>query len=285
MDNLNEFIQMCEESMITDANLGDIAIEGLNMNTAKLIRSEDIKKARELVKSAKKLKKEKNFRQAIKNLENAKTMVIKMKSTIDRTNEPDNMWSAFLSYLTPIFSTLPTEKLTGFMIIPTGRDSFYIRYTTEIYTDSMSKNTRSNVKTRLQEKLNLFIHNINISIKAYKELEKKHKIAASKVAKESAIGEDADYDVEIAMEEVLETALESKLSSEDREKLPDEMFGVPELRKFPLHDKEHIFLAIKYFKFCKGTYRKQLAESIVKRMNDLDIPVKFDDKSLISKYL
>lgn len=89
---------------------------------------------------------------------------------------------------------------------------------------------------------------------------------------------------EEALESVLVEALEAKLTKAERDKLPDELFGLPKQRKFPLNDEHHVFQAIKFFHFCKGKDRKELANNIVKRMRELNISIKFDEKSLITKY-
>ena len=55
-----------------------------------------------------------------------------------------------------------------------------------------------------------------------------------------------------------------KLSTKERNKLPDKKFGLPNERKYPLNDKEHVLLAIKFFNYCEKDKRKELANNIIK---------------------
>lgn len=47
------------------------------------------------------------------------------------------------------------------------------------------------------------------------------------------------------------------LSSDERKKLPDDAFGVPEERKFPLVDKGHVISALNYFHSYKGDKKRK----------------------------
>ena len=72
---------------------------------------------------------------------------------------------------------------------------------------------------------------------------------------------------------------ESKLTTDDRNDLPDEMFGLLIYdddgnliaRKYPLHDKEHVLQAVRFFNRSPDDedLRKQLARNIVRRAEEL----------------
>ena len=54
--------------------------------------------------------------------------------------------------------------------------------------------------------------------------------------------------------------------------LKDDDFGIPELRKFPMHDKKHVLLAIKFFNTYVGTkYEKELADNINRKIKEFKI--------------
>lgn len=287
----------------------DSVLEGMNLDAAKMIKDEDVKKARYLVKEAKKLKKAKMFKEAISNLNEAEKLIINMKKKVDALPETTTIPQKIASAFTPIFTLMPTERIKNFMIVPTGNNSYYIYYETERFTDHYSQSTSSSVKERLQLKFNLFLNNLQKTRRGYEELAKKYKNSPAKesfslsedlyeinneIVTESYINNkkatesfnyEEEEEIENVMEAVLTTALEARLTKKDKENLPDEMFGIPSKRKFPLHDKDHIFTAIKFFKFAKESDRKELAENIIRRMKELDMPINFKEKSTISKYI
>ena len=57
------------------------------------------------------------------------------------------------------------------------------------------------------------------------------------------------------------------------ESLKPSDYGIPELKKFPMHDKKHVLLAIKFFNTYVGTkYEKELANNINKKIQEFKIP-------------
>ena len=60
-----------------------------------------------------------------------------------------------------------------------------------------------------------------------------------------------------------EYLLEEKLDTKERNSLDDSKFGLPELRKYPLNDKAHVLLAIKFFNHCPEEDRDKLAHNIL----------------------
>lgn len=55
----------------------------------------------------------------------------------------------------------------------------------------------------------------------------------------------------------------------------DKKFGVPEQKKFPLPDADHVRSAIRFFNYVDPKYEKELAEAILERMKEYDMS--FDD--------
>lgn len=96
----------------------------------------------------------------------------------------------------------------------------------------------------------------------------------------------------------LDVALEVKLTKSERDKLPDDAFGLPKQRKYPLiltkpedrteDDKDggsHIRNAIAFFHFCKEEDRKELAENIMKAIKKYNLDIKISEKNIIRKYV
>lgn len=57
-----------------------------------------------------------------------------------------------------------------------------------------------------------------------------------------------------------------------RSELPDEVFGIPEERKYPMPDKKHTLSAIKLFGHVEPKYEEELAKNIIKNMKKYNIP-------------
>lgn len=62
---------------------------------------------------------------------------------------------------------------------------------------------------------------------------------------------------------------------EHADKEDDKKFGVPEQKKFPLPDADHVKSAIRFFNYVDPKYEKELAEAILERMKEYDMS--FDD--------
>ena len=66
---------------------------------------------------------------------------------------------------------------------------------------------------------------------------------------------------------------EKVLSTKERNKLQDEYFGIPELKKYPMPDKNHVLSAMRYFNKCPKGYEKILAKNIIKKAKEFDIGI------------
>ena len=83
----------------------------------------------------------------------------------------------------------------------------------------------------------------------------------------------------------MKSALSEKaLDTKARNELDDDDFGIPEKRKFPLIDKSHILMAIRYFYSCDLKYKKQLANRINKAARKLGLKVDINKANPFYKY-
>lgn len=71
-----------------------------------------------------------------------------------------------------------------------------------------------------------------------------------------------------------------------RSDLPDNVFGIPEERKYPMLDKKHTLSAIKLFGHVEDKYEKELANNIIKNMKKFNISNDVvGDNNKLKKYL
>ena len=72
-------------------------------------------------------------------------------------------------------------------------------------------------------------------------------------------------------EDWLKHTNESTLPSKERNKLDDDVFGIPSLRKYPLNDKAHVLAAIRMFNRVDRKHEKELAHNIIAAMEKYKI--------------
>lgn len=83
-----------------------------------------------------------------------------------------------------------------------------------------------------------------------------------------------------------ESTLEESMSSKERNELDDDDFGIPELRKYPIHDKKHVEQAIKMFNHVEKKYESELADNILDAMERYHISTDVvGDKNRLKKYI
>jgi hypothetical protein len=106
------------------------------------------------------------------------------------------------------------------------------------------------------------------------------------------IAKDLDKNIKIyrkyftdKMNNTIEPVKESKLNAEDRNELKDSEFGIPELRKYPLNDRQHTVQAIRMFNYCPEEYREELAKRIKAAMRKFDISMEFGVNNKIKDYI
>lgn len=78
---------------------------------------------------------------------------------------------------------------------------------------------------------------------------------------------------------------ESSAEEMKRSELPDDAFGIPEERKYPLDTEEHVRSAIKLFNHVDNKYEADLAKRIITKMKEYNISdITVGDKNRFSKY-
>ena len=69
----------------------------------------------------------------------------------------------------------------------------------------------------------------------------------------------------------------------------EDLYGVPELKKFPMPDKKHVKSAIRFFNYVDPKYEKELAEAILEKADefglDLESDISVGDENRFGKYL
>ena len=83
-----------------------------------------------------------------------------------------------------------------------------------------------------------------------------------------------------------EYIFEAKLDSKTRKDLPDEDFGLPKERRYPMPDEEHVLLAIKFFNHVEKEKEAELAKNIIRKVKEYDMAdkVKVGDKNRFKPY-
>lgn len=76
----------------------------------------------------------------------------------------------------------------------------------------------------------------------------------------------------------------AKLTAAQLKALPDEMFGLPKTRQYPMPDKVHVIKAIQFFKYCKDKDKKELAKNINRRAKELKMKIRVQPTSAFYKY-
>lgn len=66
----------------------------------------------------------------------------------------------------------------------------------------------------------------------------------------------------------------NKLSYEDRKELPSSVFGLPELREYPMPDAVHVKAAEAYFRYCPDELKPRLARAILSFAKHFGVDIK-----------
>lgn len=83
-----------------------------------------------------------------------------------------------------------------------------------------------------------------------------------------------------------EPMFESAMKANERNALDDAEFGLPRLRKYPLHDRKHVAQAIRMFGHVKiESDRKTLAAAIVKKYDEFQMTTKVGKNNPLYKYV
>lgn len=93
------------------------------------------------------------------------------------------------------------------------------------------------------------------------------------------------YTLKNVVNTVSKLIFESELSYFERQRLLPSDFGIPNKRKYPIHDEDHVRAAIRMFNNCDPDEEEELAESIIKRMKKFGITdVKVSAANRFRKY-
>lgn len=58
--------------------------------------------------------------------------------------------------------------------------------------------------------------------------------------------------------------MNDRLDTEERKGLPDNIFGLPERREYPMPDAAHVRAAEAYFRYCPEELKPRLAKAILR---------------------
>ena len=74
--------------------------------------------------------------------------------------------------------------------------------------------------------------------------------------------------------------MNDRLSYEEKKELPDNVFGLPERREYPMPDAAHVRAAEAYFRYCPEDLKPRLARAILKRAQLFGVDV--ESQSVLS---
>lgn len=58
--------------------------------------------------------------------------------------------------------------------------------------------------------------------------------------------------------------MDDRLDTEERRELPDDLYGLPARREYPMPDAAHVRAAEAYFRYCPEDLKPELARNILK---------------------
>lgn len=64
------------------------------------------------------------------------------------------------------------------------------------------------------------------------------------------------------------------LDTEERRELPDDLYGLPERREYPMPDAAHVRAAEAYFRYCPEDLKPKLARAILRFASEYGVDVK-----------
>ena len=67
--------------------------------------------------------------------------------------------------------------------------------------------------------------------------------------------------------------MNDKLDTKERKELPDSVFGLPEIREYPMPDAAHVRAAEAYFLYCPEELKPTLARAILRFANEYGVDV------------
>ena len=79
--------------------------------------------------------------------------------------------------------------------------------------------------------------------------------------------------------------IEEAMSSKERKKLSDSDFGLPNKRKYPIHDEKHVKSAIRFFNYVDKEDENELADNIIKQAKKFNMNISVGENNRLKKYL
>lgn len=58
--------------------------------------------------------------------------------------------------------------------------------------------------------------------------------------------------------------MDDRLDTEERRELPDNLYGLPERREYPMPDAAHVRAAEAYFRYCPEELKPKLTKAILR---------------------
>lgn len=93
------------------------------------------------------------------------------------------------------------------------------------------------------------------------------------------------YAMELGMGLIAAKAMEADLTAAERRALKDSDFGLPEQRKWPIHDETHVRSAITNFHWCPQENQRELAKNILKAIRKMNLgDMEISEANPFSKY-
>jgi hypothetical protein len=77
---------------------------------------------------------------------------------------------------------------------------------------------------------------------------------------------------------------EEKIDTAKRNRMKTTTFGLPDKRKYPLNDKQHVLSAITYFNKCDPSDEKELASNIIAAIKKFNMDVNVGESNRFKKY-
>ena len=68
--------------------------------------------------------------------------------------------------------------------------------------------------------------------------------------------------------------ISDRINAEDRKELPDNIFGLPERREYPMPDAAHVQAAEAYFRSCPDERKSTLAKAILSKAEEYGVEIK-----------
>ena len=167
-----------------------------------------------------------------------------------------------------------------------GRSDVFKSYISVNQNDDTGKTFTTNLYTIYEDKgVYKFIKIANIEVTYYNKFTYSYEILATfdfdvnKVYRDEdklendTLSESFNIDRILNDNENVDFFYLGETSTKLLESLKPSDYGIPELKKFPMHDKKHVLLAIKFFNTYVGTkYEKELANNINKKIQEFKIP-------------